>query len=173
MTPSLTKFKFGDVVISSLGTVQIRIPLPNYSFLEIKVNVVPANFPLLLGLDVLDKDKLVANNVHNELLATHHCGSLPFIRKHEHLYHVKFEINPINQVRNFQAASPLQASNLRKLIEAMKRARPNQVAEAPRQLFEEISKACEPCQTFSARSHRFQVSLPPFNIDTTMKWHSN
>ncbi len=46
----------------------------------------------------------------------------------------------------------------------MKRARPNQVDEAIRQLFEKITKACETCQTFSAPPQRFRVSLPPSDI---------
>ena len=72
LKPSLTIFKFGDGVFSSLGTMQIRIPTPNYPFLKIKVDAVPADVPSHLGIDVLENDKLVANNVQNELQAAHH-----------------------------------------------------------------------------------------------------
>ncbi len=80
--PSLSNFKFGDGVFSSLGTLQIKIPNPNYSCLKIKVNLIPAVVPLLLGLDVLDNKKLLANNVQNEVKATNHGRSMPFTRKH-------------------------------------------------------------------------------------------
>ena len=66
--------------------MQIRIPTPNYLLLKMKVNVVPAYVPLLLGLDVLDYEKLVANNFQNELQATDHGWSMSLARKHEHLY---------------------------------------------------------------------------------------
>ncbi len=52
--------------------MQIRIPTPNYPFLKIKVDAVPADVPSHLGIDVLENDKLVANNVQNELQAAHH-----------------------------------------------------------------------------------------------------
>ncbi len=79
---SLTKFKFGDGVFSSLGTMQIRIPTTNYSFLKIKLNVVPADVSLLLDLDVLVNEKLVANNVQNDQQAAHHGWSMSLTRKH-------------------------------------------------------------------------------------------
>ncbi len=86
LKPSLTKFKFGDGEFSSLGTMQIRILTPNNLFLKIKVNVVPADASLLLGLDVLDNEKLVANNVQNELQAAHNGWSMPLNRKHGYMY---------------------------------------------------------------------------------------
>ncbi len=64
--------------------------MPNYSFLKTKVNVVPADVPLLLGLYVLDSEKLVANNVQNEPQSAHYGWSMPVTRKHRH---VEFEIN--------------------------------------------------------------------------------
>ena len=51
-----------------------------------------------------------------------------------------------------------------KLYEVMKRARPNQVDEATRQLLKKITEACENCQTFIASPQRFRVSLPPSDI---------
>ena len=66
--------------------MQIRIPTPNYSFLNIKVYVVLADIPLLLGLDVVGNEKLAANNFQNGLQAAHHGRSMPFTRKRGHLH---------------------------------------------------------------------------------------
>ena len=153
--------------------MQIRIPILNHSFLKIIVNVVPADFPLLLGLDVLDNEKIVANNFQNELQAAHHGWSMPLTRKHGHLYltwnsksilFTKSEIIKLH--RHFK--HPTSG----KLYEVMKRARPSQVDEATRELFEKITKASETCQTFSAPPQRFRVPLPPsdmvFNRDVAL-----
>ena len=59
----MNKFKFGYGVFSWLGTRQIRTLTLNYAFVHIKVNVVPANVLLHLGLDFLHKEIFVANTV--------------------------------------------------------------------------------------------------------------
>ena len=66
--------------------MQFRIPTPSWSPSRIKVKVLPADIPLLLGLNVLDNEKLVANNVLNELQVKHHGWSMPLTHKHEQLY---------------------------------------------------------------------------------------
>ncbi len=68
----MTKFKFGNGVFFLLGSMQIRISTLNEPFLEIEVNVIPAYFPLLIDLGVLDNEKLVANNAQIQLQATSH-----------------------------------------------------------------------------------------------------
>ncbi len=86
LKPTISKFKFSDGVFSSLGTMQIRISTPNNSLFKIKVNVIPANVPLILGLDVLDNEKLVVNSVQKEFQATN-CGwSMSLTHKHGHLF---------------------------------------------------------------------------------------
>ncbi len=77
LKPSLTKFKFCDVVFSSLGTIQIIIPTLNYPFLKIKVNAVTANVPLLCGLDASGNEKIVENNIQNEPRAKRHFERAP------------------------------------------------------------------------------------------------
>ncbi len=54
LKPSLTKFKFEDVAFSSLSTIKIGIPTPNYSLSKIKINLVPKDVMLLLGLDIFN-----------------------------------------------------------------------------------------------------------------------
>ena len=67
LKPSPYVFKFGDVRHKSLGQVNICIPTPNYTFIEVNADVVPADVPLLIGIDTLDKYQLVADNVKNVL----------------------------------------------------------------------------------------------------------
>ena len=128
LKPSSTKFKLCNGVFSSLGTMQIRIPTLNHSFLKIKVNVAPADVLLLLGLDVLENEKLMANNVQNELQATNHGWSMPLTRKHGHLYlklnsrsslFTKLKIIKLDRHFKYPASG--------KLYGVTKRARTNQV----------------------------------------------
>ncbi len=86
LMPSSKKSKYNDGVLSSLGSMQIRMPTPNYSFLKIKMNLVPAAVTLLLDLEVYKNRRLVANNVLNELQATHHGWPRPLTREHEQHY---------------------------------------------------------------------------------------
>ncbi len=72
--------------LPSLVSMKIRIPIPNRSFLSIQLDVVSADVPLLLGVDVLDREILVANNVTNELQSPLLGWSVPLERKFGHLY---------------------------------------------------------------------------------------
>ncbi len=125
----------------------------------------PADVPLLLGLDVLDNEKLVSNNVQNELQEAQHCWSMPLTRKHGQLYLTwnsksivltKSEIIKLH--RHFK--NPTSG----KRYEVMNCARRNQVEESTRKLLKKINEVCETCQTFSAPPQRLRVSLPQSDI---------
>ncbi len=57
--PSATGFRFGDGSYPSLGSMEIRISIPNRSFLRILLDFVSAEKPMLLGLDMMDRENLV------------------------------------------------------------------------------------------------------------------
>lgn len=59
---SHSRFKFGDGDYRYFGRLDVRIPTPDGSYLPLSVDVANADVPLLIGLDVLDRLKLVANN---------------------------------------------------------------------------------------------------------------
>jgi hypothetical protein len=54
LQPSSSAFRFGRDRQESLGTMAIRFPLGEDRFFETLLDVVAANAPLLLGLDLLD-----------------------------------------------------------------------------------------------------------------------
>lgn len=56
---------FGDGLHMSLGKLEMRLPTPDGAFLAMSVDVVSADVPLLLGIDVLDREQLVADNVES------------------------------------------------------------------------------------------------------------
>jgi hypothetical protein len=79
-------FRFGDGVLKSLGCIPARIPTPNGNYIKMDMDVVQADVPMIIGLEVLDRECLVADNVENKLLSTKHGWSLPITRKYGHLY---------------------------------------------------------------------------------------
>lgn len=83
---SPTLFRFGDGTFHNLGIIPERIPSPDGSFLKIYMDVVIADVPMLIGLEVLDQNLLIADNVANLLISKRHNWSLPITRKHGHLY---------------------------------------------------------------------------------------
>jgi hypothetical protein len=66
---SARQFKFGDDVRQSIGLKQIQIPTSD-SVLNISVDVVDMDVPLLIGLDVLDRCRLQMLTIDNVLQHT-------------------------------------------------------------------------------------------------------
>ncbi len=150
LNPSATRLIFSGGSYISLGSMEIRIPIPNGSFLSIQLDVVSADVPMLLGLNVLDRESLVANNLTYELQAPLSGWSMPLERKFGHLYlcwgakemlYTKPELVKLHR--------PFRHSSTGKLYEVIKRARPSQVVESTGKLLEDITRSCEICQTFS------------------------
>lgn len=63
--PSAVLFRFGDGFFLCLENGLIRIPAPDISFF-LRVDNAKPHFPLLIGIDVLENSRLVADNVKNE-----------------------------------------------------------------------------------------------------------
>lgn len=127
VTESTTQFRFGDGSFASKGKIRVRIPTPDCSYIQIDVDTVDADVPLLIGLDILDAHLLVVNNVTNKLESHRYNWSLPITRKLGHLYlcwgdnEVLFTRQEIVKLhRHFRHPSA------GKLYSLMKRARPNQ-----------------------------------------------
>lgn len=67
-------FRFGDVTVQSLGTIEIALENPSpWRPITAIMDVVPVDVPAFLGLDVLDAEQLHADNVTNRLV---HCEVL-------------------------------------------------------------------------------------------------
>lgn len=64
---SIASFRFGDRTHTSMGTIPIQIPVPGGTFIHLEIDLVPPDVPLLIGLDILDQEQLVAKNLENEL----------------------------------------------------------------------------------------------------------
>ena len=67
LLPSHTTYEFGDGFHKSRGCMKFRIPTSNGSHIDILLDVVDADVPMPIGLDVLDDDGLVVNNLTDKL----------------------------------------------------------------------------------------------------------
>lgn len=157
-------FKFGNSVCNSLGILEFRLPLPNNGYLPISADIVNADIPLLIGLDYMDREKLLANNLVNKLICEEHGWELAITRRNGHMFvdwnvqrilFTKFELYKMH--RNFFHPSA------RKLFQVLKRGYPEKCTGDTLKKLEEISKSCLRCQKKSV-PHRFKVSLPDDKI---------
>lgn len=64
----------------------MRLPTPDGAFIALSVDVVNADVALLLGIDVLDREQLVADNVDNVLDSRHFGWKMPIQRRDGHMF---------------------------------------------------------------------------------------
>lgn len=158
---SNTIFKFGNGRHNSLGILKIRIPTRDGAFIDIDADVVRPDVPVLIGIDILDREQLVPDNVNNRLQSHIYGWSIPITRKNGHMYitwnesQIFFNRRELYKMhRHFHHPSP------GKLLSLIKRSNLTNVDANTKQILEEISQSCSTCQTFSSKPQRFKVSLP-------------
>jgi hypothetical protein len=154
-------FRFGSDVQRSLGSIPIRIPTANGAFLSVQVAVVDIDIPFLLGLEFLTKEFLYADTVDDILVCKSGKWQVPLAHKFGHIYHDWSE-TPILYTKSelirlhkhfFHPSAP-------KMIDLIRRAKPEEADEATRKTLAEISRLCKACQLLNHKPHRFRVSMP-------------
>ena len=80
------KFKFGDEVTDSLGIMKFRFPCPNGGSLDIDMDVINLDVPLLLGLRELRSHRLLVNYLDNTLQSKNLGWTSKLEDKYGHLY---------------------------------------------------------------------------------------
>lgn len=78
-------YTFGDSIRTSFGVIHIQMQIHEDFLFPFWIDIVDAHVPLILGLDLLDKRTLVADNVENRLVHKKHGWSLLITRAHVHL----------------------------------------------------------------------------------------
>jgi hypothetical protein len=125
------------------------------------MGVVQANVPMLIGLEVLDRECLVADNVENKLRSTKHGWSLPITRKYCHLYLEWTQSDILYSKGDIQKLHlQFYHPSADKLFQLIQRASPEESTSETKTLIEDNSKACSTCQRFTPKPLSFQVSMP-------------
>lgn len=157
-------FQFGVGRQRIKGTITIRIPIADH-FLAVTLDVVPANLPLLIGLDVIDRYKVSVDAARNQLSSVDGSWCVPLQRKNGHLYYLWTVANVLyTRAELVKLHKHLFHPTTGKLYNLIERASPLDCTPSTRSLLEDISKCCNVCQTFGARPLSFQVSLPEEKI---------
>ena len=153
-------FRFGRDKAKSLGTIVVRIPVPGNAYLELKVDVVHPNVPLLMGLDAMDKFTVYVNNVQNLLVHDKLGWAIPLQRINGHVYY-KWEeevLFTISELKKMHLG--LYHPSTEKLINLIRRANSQDATGETSKILEQIAAQCRTCQYHSPRPTTFKATVP-------------
>ena len=175
LVQSNRSFKFAEAVYQSLGMVVVPLETTaNILVIHVVMDVVTADIPALLGLDLMDQESLTPCVVSGRFIkrAYHQLEngektyfdewSVPSFRsKSNHIY-VKISM-PINA--HFSRAQLMKIHrnfyhpSAGKLFNLLLKSRPEDATPEARKTLEDISRRCGPCQRISSAPRRFRVSF--------------
>lgn len=69
-----------------MGSIDARIPLLSGAYLPMRVDAVNADIPLLVGLDILDREGMVPDNYDNFVDSRRDKWKIIIMRKHGHIF---------------------------------------------------------------------------------------
>ena len=169
-------FKFGNNVHKSLGTTQFILATPRtIPDIHVNLDIVDVNIPPLIGLDILDKNGLMIDNINNKLAKrkqllrngiTYYMEEwyLPLFRSASshlhtmmhplHNHSILFTTGELNRLhRQFFHPAPTKLFNL------LKRTHPSQADPETLKILNDITNRCDPCQRITSAPLRFRVSF--------------
>lgn len=141
--------------------LQVRMRIKKGYYLAFWIGVVDADIPLLLGLDLLDKHKLVADNVDKVLVNKISGWSVPITRAHGHLF-IRWDLREVMYTRTELERLHLHFfhPSVQKLLALLKRGTPDRVKPDTPKIIQDIVDKCQGCKRFGIRPYRFRVSIP-------------
>jgi hypothetical protein len=122
--------------------------------------VVPANLPLLMGLDLMDDIGLLFDNTTNKVESPKGKWSLPVVRKLGHAY-LEWPLEVMyteSEVRKLH--STFYHPSVEKIFNLIRRAYPSEATSALRDTIKKVARACCSCQEYSIKHTRFKVAIP-------------
>lgn len=175
---SLKRFRFADASFNSLGQVEIPLATPGHlKPIYVNLDVVSADVPALLGLDILDTESLFPDTAMNQLTKkiildniTDQDGkfhakfpveewSIPLMRHYGHIYVafsfpscVYFSITNLQKIHRQFAHTTVD-----KLYQLLKRARPEETTAETFEILKDLVKRCDPYQRIQNAPTRFRI----------------
>lgn len=156
----VTKFIFGDSSYDGLGRIVIRIPIINDYFVDIMAQIVNVDVPLLLGLDVLERLKIVLYFNDYSMSSIAEDWTVPLIMKNGHAYVVWCSKILYSEAELRKMHRHFYHPSTDKLYAVIKRAEPATTNTGMYDLLENVRDTCDKFQRNAAEPHRFRVSLP-------------
>ena len=173
------RFRFGNTTFESLGTITLPLAVPyGIHALDVNLDVVAADVPVLVGLDFLDMHSLMVDTVTNRLTkrtmvpdedsgAQHVMDEwhMPLTRKHNHLYAEMSTPASVlyTTVQLRKAHCHFCHASAGSLYKLLKTADPKSTTPETVTSLEDLTKRCDPCQRVSIALIRFRVALSAEN----------
>lgn len=177
---SSNRFRSADKTFESMGQVKLPLATP-YGKVTIPVtlDVVPADIPALLDMDVLDGEFLIADIVANRLtkrvkyrdktgsLAYYDEWQVPLFRsKGNHVYaetycptNVLFTRSQLHKLQR-QFFHPYRE----KLFNLLRRSKPEETSPETLTVLQDLTKRCDPCQRIQSAPTSFRASFGAENV---------
>ena len=171
---SPNRFRIADTSYNSLGKVSLpRATPPSGPPIVVEMDVVNADIPALLGLDVRDREALMADTVANRLTRrsfVQNNGSFLYLDEW-HVPLLRSESGHVYVEMDFPSSGMLTRSQLgklhkqffhpfaEKLFNLLKKARPEETTAGTVSILQDLSKRRDPCQRIHTAPTRFRVSF--------------
>lgn len=164
-TESNVRFRFGEQVVPAIGLIRIRIPITASLHLDLAVDVVDLDIPLILGLDILRGKGLLVDYINNELKFCNHDLSLPITSKYGHVF-LEWDYHTIHFTKTelIRLHTHFMHPSASKLYDLIARANPEKASPSIKRLINEITDACTQCKTYASAPLRFKASIPSDRI---------
>lgn len=180
---SNNRFRFADAVFKSLGKVLLQLrTVPGQPTIDVELDVVSADIPALLGMDLLDRESLTPCTVMNILVNRVqdpennteyiYLWHVPLMRSNSgHLYAAMECSTPIyiSKLQLIRLHRQFSHPSSEKLFNLLSRARPSDATPETRRVLEEISKSCDTCQKLQSAPRRFRVATGTEHIQFNEK----
>lgn len=161
MRKSNVRFKFGEQVAPGIGEIDIRIPVDDGLHLDLSIDVVALDIPLIIGLDILRGHNLLVNYLDNTIRFCSYGITRPISQKLGHVFlqwdehrilFTKAELTRLHMHFMHPSAS--------KLFQLIARSDPSKDNPSIKKLIEEITAACNNCKAYHASPLRFKAAIP-------------
>lgn len=162
--------KFCKQLVQSIGHMDIHISHSNGKGIQLSVDVVELDVPLLVSLDFLDKYGLYVNNVQNILVCERESWSLPLPRKFGHI-HLVWDHKAREESLTIFTRTELKRihrhfchPHAERIYKLLKRAEDPETTPKTLKELEKLTASCDICQRLSREPGCLRVSLPPDDI---------
>lgn len=85
-SPFSDGIQFWNFSLKKLGHDAVQGAVARKPYLSINADIVDVDIRLLIGLDFLDEERLVPDNLENKLISKDHGWELPLTRRHGHMF---------------------------------------------------------------------------------------
>lgn len=176
LQPSSLKFRFGDKIYDSLGTFTFSLKTPSgINNIDVPLDVVDVNIPALIGLNILDQNRLMIDNVNNKLARRRQ------IRKNGLTYYLEEWFLPLYRSDSTHLHTPMHNASYidthfttgelnrlhrhffhptsTKLFNLLRRTNPADADPETLKILNDITAKCDTCQRITSVPLRFKVSF--------------